>query len=325
MGVFKLVGAGAIVLTIGVGLVAYWQHSTIHPSTQDAYVQAHVISISPEVTGKVMAVHVTENQRVNAGDPLFDINASDFETAVAQATAQVDTATQAISSHASQVEAAQTSIDSATVANDAAQSDLARARSLFDDGNIAQVTLDQRLSAAAETQADLDAAKSSLAEAQAAAASNQDTLQSAQATLAMSENNLSRTSVVAPVSGWISNLSLREGSVVTAYTPLFSMVDDSEWWVEANFKETDLARLQQGQPVTIAVDSMPDADLSGHIQSISRGSGATFALLPAENASGNWVKVTQRFAVRVALDDGHPDLRVGASATATVDTSALGQ
>lgn len=325
MGKFKLLGAGAIVIAIGAGLAAYWQYTKVYPSTQDAYVQAHVVTISPEVTGSITNVYVTENQFVNAGDPLFDIEASDFKAAVTQAAAQVDAAKQAAKSYASKIEAAKAAIDGTSAANAAAQAGNLRVQSLFANGNVAQAALDQSRSAAAGAQADLDAAQSSLAEARAQTAANEDTLQSAQAALTIARNNLARTKVVSPVTGWVANLSLRKGTVVTAHTPLFSMVDNSEWWVEANFKETDLARLREGQSVVIDVDSMPGIDVVGSVQSIGRGSGSTFALLPAENASGNWVKVTQRFPVRIALDGVHRDLRVGASATATIDTSAPDQ
>lgn len=144
----------------------------------------------------------------------------------------------------------------------------------------------------------------------------------AEAALATARTNLARTSVLAPVDGWVANIALREGSVVTAYAPLFSVIDDSQWWIEANFNETDLPRIAAGQPARFSVDILPDATLSGEVASIGYGSGATFALLPAENASGNGVKVTQRFTVRIALDPSDEPLRVGASASVTVDTTA---
>lgn len=321
MNILKLLGIGGLVVGVGGGLIGYWKYSSLYPSTQDAYVQAHVIVIAPEVTGKVTALHVTENQFVKAGDPLFDIEGADYESITAQARAQVDAAGQAIESYQQQIDAAAASVESTTSADDAAKAQLARVQQLFDDGNAAQATLDQNSTAAAATDANLRTAQATLAQARAAAIANQDTLLSAQATLQLAEQNLSRTSVTAPVDGWIANITLREGSVVTAYTPVFSIVDNSEWWVEANFKETDMSRIEVGQPVTFTVDMIPDADMTGQITSIGRGSGSTFALLPAENASGNWVKVTQRFTVRIALDSIDPDLRVGASADVTVDTS----
>lgn len=317
----KLVAILVVFAAIGGGLWAYWRYSTLYPSTQDAYVQANVVTIAAEVTGKVTAVHVSENQRVAAGDPLFDLDDAVYKNAVTQAQAQVESAGEAMGSYAKQIEAASGAVESATAANDAAQAQLARVQTLFTDGNAAQASLDQARSAAAQAASGHRAAQAQLAQARAALVANRDTLVSAQAALQTAQLNLDRTKVTAPVDGWVSNITLREGTVVTAYAPLFSMVDSREWWVDANFKETDLPRIAEGQPVSITVDMLPGTTLNGKVGSIGRGSGSTFALLPAENASGNWVKVTQRFPVRIEFDGTDPGLRVGASTSVRVDTT----
>jgi membrane fusion protein (multidrug efflux system) len=317
----KLVAIIAVLIAIGGGLWAYWRYSTIYPSTQDAYVRANVVTIATEVTGKVIAVHVVENQRVAAGDPLFDLDDAVYKNAVTQAKAQVESASEATGSYGRQIEAASAAVESAMVANNTAQAQLVRVQALFDDGNTAQASLDQARSAAAQSASGLRAAQAQLAQARAALVANRDALVSAQAALQTAELNLERTKVVAPVDGWVSNIALREGTVVTAYAPLFSMVDSGEWWVEANFKESDLPRIKEGQPVTISVDMLPGTTLKGKVNSIAYGSGSTFALLPAENASGNWVKVTQRFPVRITFDGTDPGLRVGASTSVRIDTT----
>ena len=317
----KLVAIVIVLAAIGGGLWAYWRYSTLHPSTQDAYVQANVVTIAAEVTGKVTAVHVAENQQVAAGDPLFDLDDAIYRNTVTQAQAQVEAASEAMGSYAKQIEAASAAVESATAANDAAQAQLARVQRLFTDGNAAQASLDQARSAAAQTASGLRAAQAQQAQARAALVANRDTLVSAQAALQTAQLNLDRTKVTSPVDGWVSNITLREGTVVTAYAPLFSMVDSGQWWVDANFKETDLPRIAEGQPVTITIDMLPGTTLTGKVGSIGRGSGSTFALLPAENASGNWVKVTQRFPVRIELDSTDPGLRVGASTSVRVDTT----
>jgi len=317
----KLAAILLVLVAIGGGLWGYWRYSTLYPSTQDAYARANIVTVAAEVTGKVTAVHVTENQRVAAGDPLFDLDDSVYKNAVTQAQAQVESASEATGSYSKQIEAASASVESATAANDAAQAQLIRVQTLFTDGNAAQASLDQARSSAAQTTSVLRAAQAHLAQARAALVANRDTLVAAQAALRTSQLNLDRTKIVAPVSGWVSNISLREGTVVTAYAPLFSMVDSGAWWVDANFKETDLPRIAEGQPVTITIDMLPGTTLTGKVGSIGRGSGSTFALLPAENASGNWVKVTQRFPVRIELDNSDPGLRVGASTSVRVDTT----
>lgn len=320
----KLVAIFLTLVAIGGGLFAYWRHASLYPSTQDAYVQAHIVTIAPEITGKVVAVHVAQNDLVKAGAPLFDIEATVYEDAVTQATAQVDSATKAVSSYKQQIEAANAVVESAKTADQAAQTQLGRVQKLFDDGNEAQAALDNAHTAAADALSGLHSAQAKLAEAQTASLSNSDTLNSAQAALKTAQYNLSQTKVTSPVEGWVSNMMLRKGTLVSAYAPLFSMVDNSEWWIDANFKEADLSRIIADQSVTISVDMLPGTTLTGKVGSIGRGSGSTFALLPAENASGNWVKVTQRFKTRISLNKTDPNLRVGASAKVVVDTTNNG-
>ena len=149
-------------------------------------------------------------------------------------------------------------------------------------------------------------------------------LRAASAALDKASHERVRTHVTAPASGWVSHVNLRPGSVVQAGTPVLALVEDGNWWVDANFKETDLGRIKPGQQATIALDMYPGLTIDGIVESISPGSGATFSVLPPENATGNWVKVTQRFPVRVHITSApNPDkpLRLGASATVKVDTT----
>lgn len=136
---------------------------------------------------------------------------------------------------------------------------------------------------------------------------------------------MEHATIIAPTRGWVANISLRPGQVVGVGQPLFSLVEDGEWWVDGNFKETDLARIRPGQPVSLTIDMYPGTKVNGSVESIGAGSGAVFSLLPAQNASGNWVKITQRFPVRIRLSDKPKDpalqLRVGASVTVTINTT----
>lgn len=147
-------------------------------------------------------------------------------------------------------------------------------------------------------------------------------LKVAQAQLANAQINLLYTQIYAPNDGYVTNFVLREGQVIQATSPQFALVENKNWWVDANFKETDLGRIKVGQKATIHIDIYPDVKFKGIVQGVSRGSGAVFSLLPPENATGNWVKVTQRFAVRVNFIDADPKypLRMGASGTVTVHT-----
>jgi membrane fusion protein (multidrug efflux system) len=150
-------------------------------------------------------------------------------------------------------------------------------------------------------------------------------LRSAAAGLTKATHDRVKTHVIAPSAGTVSNVSLRPGATIQAGTPLFAIIASNDWWVNANFKETDLARIRLGQPATVRLDMYPTTTFDGVVESISAGSGATFSVLPPENATGNWVKVTQRFPVRIKITNPPHDpaepLRVGASATVTVDTT----
>lgn len=320
--------AGLLALAaIAGGLWWYWRHEGLFPSTEDAYVQANIVSVAAEISGQVTEVAVGENEYVEAGALLFRLDGRAFEDAAAEAQAQLDAVRQGMESYREQVRAAESAVRSANTAKKAADSQLSRSENLFAKGDVTQVRLDQDRASAAQAQAALDAAQYQLASARAALAGNRDTLATARAQLRTARTNLARTEITSPTAGWISNITLREGSVVSAYAPLFSIVDASRWWVEANFKETDLPGITPGLPATVSVDLIPGHTLTGQVASIGRGSGATFALLPAQNATGNWVKVTQRFPVRIALEthgraDIEAGLRVGASASVTVDTTA---
>lgn len=318
----KLLLAGLVVVLIAAGLWGYWKYGELYPSTEDAYLKANVIDIAAQTTGTVTKVDVVENQHVKAGDPLFEIDAALYRDAVTQAQAKVESDKQAQKSYKQKVAAAEGGVASAQSAKTTADAQLKRVQKLFDDGHVSQATLDDTRSAAAQAAAALDSAQAQLQAARAAMEGNNDALTASEAQLSTARTNLARTRVAAPVDGWVSNLTLRKGSAVTAYAPLFAIVEDNDWWVDANFKETDLPRIKPGLPVTISVDMLPDATLKGHVASIGYGSGSTFSLLPAENASGNWVKVTQRFPVRIHLDPTEQPLRVGASSTVTIDTTA---
>ncbi len=152
----------------------------------------------------------------------------------------------------------------------------------------------------------------------------QEQLEVAEAALTEAKLNLGFTNVTAPADGYVTNFTLRVGSTVTPGIALFSIIENNQWWVDANYKETQLERIQPGQAATIYLDMYSNHKFIGHVDQISAGSGAVFSLLPPENATGNWVKVTQRFPVKVLIDN--PDinfpLRMGASATVTIDTTS---
>ncbi len=318
----KTVAAVTMLIAIAVGLLLFWQHEERYPSTKDAYVGANIINVAAQVTGQVDDVSVLENQAVKAGDLLFTIDETQFRAAVDQSRANLDSAVQQAESYATQIAAAEASVASAQSVFDTSQKSLERAKALFSTGDLAQASLDQATSDFAQASAGLTTSQSSLLALQSGLQAKQDDVLSARAQLEIDQANLAWTKVFATADGWIANLTLRPGSAVSANAPQFSIVEASDWWVDANFKETSLPRIRPGQPVKVQIDMLPGVTLSGKVQSIGRGSGDTFSLLPSENASGNWVKVTRRFPVRVSLDPTDAPLRAGGSSKVTVDTTS---
>lgn len=317
----KAFAVAGILAAIAIGLFLFWRHEERYPSTKDAYIGANIIYVSAQVTGQVAKVSVVENQAVKAGDLLFTIDATQFSASVDQAKADLDSAIQQAQSYSTQITAAQASVESAQSAYETAQKNFERAKALASTGDLAQASLDQTTSEFAQASARLTTSQSSLLALQSGVAAKQDDILSSQAALEIAQADLAWTEVYAAADGWIANLTLRPGSSVSANAPQFSIVESSDWWVDANFKETSLPRIRPGQPVKIQVDMLPGVAITGKVASIGRGSGDTFSLLPSENSSGNWVKVTRRFPVRIELDPTDAPLRVGGSSKVTVDTT----
>ncbi len=318
----------ATVLAIGGGLWWWWQHEKVFPSTDDAALQAHVLTIAPQVGGKIMQVSVAENDYVKAGDLLAQIDPAILEAALTTAQAQYDIAEQNAGASGSNVSAAEARLAGAKASLTETEITYDRNEKLLKLGDVAQAALDQAKAVRDQAQANVDAAKAALSAANdqaGAKGAGNASLRAALGALTTAQINLDNSRLTAPAAGWIANIDLRPGQVVTPNMPLFSLVEDSDWWVDANFKETDLDRIRPGQPVTLSVDMYSGLTLTGSVESIGAGSGAVFSLLPPQNATGNWVKVTQRFPVRIKLNAAPGDpalqLRVGASVTATVDTS----
>jgi membrane fusion protein (multidrug efflux system) len=327
----KLLGMGIVAVVLGAGLFWWFEHSKTYPSTDDAYLRANIVTITPQVGGQVSEVLVAENAYVAEGDVLFRIDPASLQAAYDIAQAQFDAATQNAGAIGSNLAAAEAAVAQAAAALNDAQAAFDRTKRLHGLGDLSQAALDQAtagrdqaIAVSAAAHAALDAAREQLG----ATGSENAGVRAALGQVTLARLNLEHATVTAPASGWVANMGLRPGQIVAAGQPALSLVEDGVWWVDGNFKETDIHRIRPGQPVTIAIDMYPGTTLTGTVESIGAGSGAVFSLLPAENATGNWVKVTQRFPIRIALDplpqDTSVQLRVGASVSATVDTSGLG-
>ena len=318
----KIIIVGVIIFIVLV--IVYWWYSTMFPSTDDAYVQANIVNVAPQTNGNVAQVNVQNHQHVKPGDLLFTFDPQRFQIELQQAQASLAITEQQIASDQDAVNSA-----NATVAERQAQlknaiADGNRALALVKKGVLPKQTADDTIANIKTAQAQLDAAKAQLQQAKDTLGQLGDQnayLKKAQADLAQAQLNFSYTKVYATAEGNVENLTLRTGDVIQANTILFAIVDESQWWVDANYYETDLKRIRPGQHATISMD-MYSPNFEGVVESVSRASGASFSLLPPENATGNWVKVTQRFPVRIRLLHVNAKLppRVGASATVTINT-----
>jgi membrane fusion protein (multidrug efflux system) len=303
-----------------------WLSSGRYVSTDNAYVQQDKVSISAEVTGPIVEVAVRENQRVKKGDLLFRIDPRPYRIALAQAEAQIASARVQVGTLEAERVGTGADIQGATANLGFAQSAFGRQAELLTRGFTTRARYDEAQHAVQEAKERLANARADAQIKQAALREGGIAAQPAVAAAMAARDkallDLQRTEVHAPSDGYVSQTDrLQVGNAAVPGLPLVSLVRSGEVWVEANYKETDLNRMAPGQPAEIHLDAYPSARIRGHVASIGRGTGSEFSVLPAQNASGNWVKVTQRVPVRIAIDGdpGRP-LIAGLSAKVSVDT-----
>ena len=305
----------------------FWSTSGRAVSTDNAYVKQNIVSVSSDVGGRIVDVRVHENQIVKAGDILFVVDPAPYRVSLAQADAQIASAQVALGELDTNYKATGTDIAQAQQAVVYARQDLERQQALMKDGFTTRARLQEAENAYRVAVLGVDSARADAAKARAALASGSQipgvnpAVAAARAQREKAALDLERTVVRAPVSGRVSQVSRRQvGQMMMTGLPALSIVVDDESWVEANFKETDLNRMKPGQPATVTFDAYPDLKLKGHVESIGAGTGSEFSVLPAQNANGNWVKVTQRVPVRIHIDQASPrQLIAGISADVSVD------
>jgi membrane fusion protein, multidrug efflux system len=299
-------------------------------STDDAYVQAARVEISCNVSGRVIEIDVHDNQRVHTGDVLFRIDPRPFQIAIQDAEARLAGARLKVQALEAEYRERQADERAAENTIRYRQDDFNRKRKLAADGITSRAQLDQAAHDLDVAQQGLIAARQQTASALAelggdlsAPIDSRPAVREAQAALDRARLNDSYTTVRAPMEGVVAKVEqLQVGDYINAVAPLFALISTEDVWVEANFKETDLAHMRPGQKATFTVDAFPGSHLTGKVQSTSPGTGASFSLLPPENSSGNWVKVVQRLPVRLSIDPGQTDLPLaaGMSVVAEVDT-----
>ena len=302
----------SVPLILIAGGLVFWLTSGRSVSTDNAYVQQDKISVSAEVGGLITQVAVRENQRVNAGDLLFRIDARPYRIALEQANADMADAEANVSTLTTTADSMASDIATARAALRYAQSNLDREQALMQRGfntrarlDVAEAALVEARGRVSDAEAAQVRARAQLATGRAAPGVNPGIL-SARVARDQALLQLSRTEVRAPAAGIVSQVDrLHVGQMMVAGLPAVSIVGSDNAWVEANFKETDLDRMQVGQRAELTFDAYPGLTVRGHVQSIGAGTGSEFSVLPAQNATGNWVKVTQRVPVRIAID-GRP-------------------
>jgi len=324
----RLLALGAVVALAGAGYLCYWfLDGRFYESTDDAYVNGDVVQVTSEVPGTVLSLHVDDTQPVRAGAPLLELDRADAEIAEANAEADLARAVRQVRGLFSQSNELQAQIEQREQAARTAEQDLERRSTLIADGAISAEELSHAHDAVTTTRANLAAARQQLSQtvAQIDGTSIADHPQVLAAAAAVRNAALAlhRTEIFSPVRGVIAKRSVQVGQRVAAGTPLLAVVPLDDVWVDANFKEGQLERMRDGQPVTVRTDFYGShVTYHGHLVGIAAGSGNAFALLPSQNASGNWIKIVQRVPVRILLDPqelaAHP-LRVGLSASVQVD------
>jgi len=332
--------SAVLLLAVAIGCVLYLnrpESSASSQSTKDAYVQADFTFVAPQIVGKVDQVFVEENQQVKAGDLLATIDDRDFVVAVDAAKAQVSGANASVASLEARLAQQQNVIHQAqaAVAMDKAELVLARAnheryRNLAADGSgtvqamqQAQSQLNIRLASQEKNQAGLKAAQQQVAILQAELEKAKAALAQAQAAQAAAELKLSYTRITAPVDGTVGQKSVRVGAFVNIGTPLLAIVPLDAVYIQANYRETQLAHIQIGQTVDIKVDALPGATLKGTVESLGPASGVSYSAIAPHNATGNFTKIVQRLPLRIRVDSGQPEankLRVGMSVVPTIQT-----
>jgi membrane fusion protein (multidrug efflux system) len=311
------------------GLYLYLQ-SGRYISTDNAYVGAQKVLITPDISGKIARVMVAEGQRVSAGDALIEIDPTPFRISVMQAEARLAGVRTEFANLKTNLASITRRIALARETVDLKQRDVERKNTLLSNRTGSQMDMDNALAAVVTAKTQVEQLEQQQEGIRNQLLGDADLpmekfppYAQASAALDQAKRDLDHTVLRAPIAGMATQVaSIQMGRYVAAGTPVFSLIDDAKPWVDANPKETDITYLRIGQPATISVDTFPGRPFRGVVAAVSPGTGAQFAILPPQNASGNWVKVVQRVPVRIefAPSEDVRELRAGMSVTVDIDT-----
>jgi membrane fusion protein (multidrug efflux system) len=313
-----------VLIAYGIWWFIYARH---YENTDDAYVGGNVVQVTPQVGGTVLAINTDDTELVQAGKPLVELDKADAKVALDQAEAQLAQTVRQVRTLFVNNNALVSNVTARTSELDRARADLARRQQLISTGAVSKEELDHAKVAVQGAEAALQAAREQLASNRVltdhTSVEQHPNVQNAAAQVRNAYINLARTTLLAPTTGYVAKRSVQVGQRVAAGTPLLSIVPLNALWVDANFKEVQINNMRIGQPVSLKSDLYGSKiEYHGKVVGLAAGTGSAFALLPAQNASGNWIKIVQRIPVRISLDpkdlESHP-LRIGVSMDATVD------
>jgi membrane fusion protein, multidrug efflux system len=314
-----------VILTLIGGVI--WLHGGRTVGTDDAYVKADLAQVASEVPGRIVEVMVRDHQTVEAGTPLLKIDPLPYELALEKAEADLDNARMTVETARAQWQETQSELSEAESQAEYLTRQAVRQRALAATGATSITRLEEAQNAAIVARDRVSVVKGRLARMLAALGDpeiptdDHPLVREKRAERDRAALDLKRTTILAPITGTAVNVKLQPGEQVQRATPLFVLVATSRPWIEANMKETDLTHVKVGQTARVVLDTYPGVTWTGEVESISPATGAEFAILPPQNASGNWVKVVQRLPVRIRLAPhaGELSLRAGMTATVTID------
>jgi len=301
-----------------------------YEGTDNAYIHAHMVSIAPEISGRVVEVLVHENEPVKQGEPLLRIDPAPLQIALAGAKADLDAAKNNIEAQKAAYRQRQADLQMAQDNVGLAQREYARREKLFAAKTISESDYDEARNQYSVTQSNVASVKQDIQRILSDLNGNPDIapedhprVRAAEAKVDQAKLDLSHATIYAPGDGTVSQVdNVRPGTYLTAGRPAFSLVTSNDVWVDANLKETDMTYVRPGQEATVTVDTYPDVAFKAEVESIDPATGSEFSALPAQNSTGNWVKVVQRIPVRLRIlpAEGQPPLRAGMSVEVSIDT-----
>ncbi len=316
---FMIVGT---IVTIGlIAAYFYSNYRKTHVSTDDAFIEGNIHTIASKINGTIKAIYVNDNQAVKKGDLLVEIDPADYAVRLREAQSALGVEKAKLSEAEARIASAKANLELARANLKLSELDKARTENLYKKEVVPQDRYDKAMTAYEIAGAQVKAAEEQLRQAESQRITQASTIRQKDATAALADLNVEYTKIYAPVDGYITKKSVQLGNQIMSGQPLMALVSLHDIWITANYKETEMGNIRPGQEVELKVDSYPGKVFKGNVDSIMAGTGVSFSLFPAENATGNYVKVVQRIPIKIVLQEGADKdhiLRIGMSVEPTV-------